>query len=740
MAQQEINPGSPPILWSDVASAFENINDNFTELYASIGGDAVDFTSLGTNLVPRTTEIYDLGTSTKKWKDLWLSGSSLHLGDATITSIGTTVNLPIGSTIGGLRVDENYFKFIAVSGQDNIEADDGTDTLTIAAGNTGITLTTDSISDTLTITNSGVTSLSGTTGQIGVNQSTGGVTLTNLGVTKAIAGFGITVSQDTGDVTIVNDGVIGIDAGVGIVVSTKDPLTGRITVTNSQPNITQNVFSTIIIPGQPIITADTSTDTLTLQVTGDGLSLNSNAVSDIISFSNTGVTALAVGNGLSVTSNTGNITLSLDQTLTRNIVGDVTGSVFGHDSTPLIDATESKIIGPIVSNDGANTVSMGSSGVIVGGTNGAQIIGAANAPVFIGAGTSGSTSGTVTIGHGGNDVIVNGTLTASLSGNVSGNVYGTVYGNVLGSVFSDDSSGLLVDGIAGELNTYKLAQIGATNGQALIWNAASERWEPATVAGGGGGTLDALADVDTSSTPPTNGQTLIYDNSVSLWKPGSISGGGISLTSFSVGADDPASGNGGLAYDNTTGIFTYTPPDLSPYLTGISGSQLNSISIDEMSDVDTTSTTPNAGDALVWNNSASKWEPGSVSGLQTRNTANASTTSIADGASEDITITGYKGYLLYKIQTSAAAWVRIYTDTASRTADAARSELTDPDPGAGVVAEVITSGAETVLISPGAIGFSNESTPSTDIPVAVTNKSGGAVSITVTVTILQMEA
>jgi hypothetical protein len=124
----------------------------------------------------------------------------------------------------------------------------------------------------------------------------------------------------------------------------------------------------------------------------------------------------------------------------------------------------------------------------------------------------------------------------------------------------------------------------------------------------------------------------------------------------------------------------------------------------------------------------------------TRTTANATTASLANAATGNLTITGFKGYVLYKIQTSAAAWVRIYTDVASRTADAGRSELTDPLPGAGVIAEVITTGAETILISPGSMGFSNESTPSTNIQLAVTNKSGGVAAITVTLTVLQIEA
>ena len=62
-------------------------------------------------------------------------------------------------------------------------------------------------------------------------------------------------------------------------------------------------------------------------------------------------------------------------------------------------------------------------------------------------------------------------------------------------------------------------------------------------------------------------------------KPTTVSGYGISdalsLTSLSVGSEASASGDGGISYNNSTGVFTYTPPDLSakadlasPALTG----------------------------------------------------------------------------------------------------------------------------------------------------------------------------
>ena len=131
---------------------------------------------------------------------------------------------------------------------------------------------------------------------------------------------------------------------------------------------------------------------------------------------------------------------------------------------------------------------------------------------------------------------------------------------------------------------------------------------------------------------------------------------------------------------------------------------------------------------------------GAGTSLQSRNTVQATTASIANTATGDVTFTGAaKGYVLYKIQTTAASWVRLYTDISSRTADASRAEGVDPSAGAGVVAEIITTGAQTVLISPGTLGFNNESSPVTEIYAAVTNKSGSTTTITVTLTILKIE-
>ena len=118
-----------------------------------------------------------------------------------------------------------------------------------------------------------------------------------------------------------------------------------------------------------------------------------------------------------------------------------------------------------------------------------------------------------------------------------------------------------------------------------------------------------------------------------------------------------------------------------------------------------------------------------------------STGSIGAGTTADITITGQKAYSLFKVETSHAAWVRLYTDTTSRTNDASRAYTTDPTPGSGVLAEVYTttSGSNTFKMTPAVTGWNDDATPTTNIYAKVTNNESTSQDITVTLTILRME-
>jgi len=273
---------------------------------------------------------------------------------------------------------------------------------------------------------------------------------------------------------------------------------------------------------------------------------------------------------------------------------------------------------------------------------------------------------------------------------------------------------------------------------------------------------------DGSYTYTVAGITYSWDGS--SWSAAGAGASATDKTLFSV--TNAAAGSSSLAYNSNTGVFTYTPPSFSGYLNSTS-------SINDLGDVFLSSTSDNQ--LLKYNATNTRWEnwtpnyltsetdpvfaaseAGSITstdtsnwntaygwgnhatagyvtglGLQSRTTAQV-TQSIANGAAANVSITTPKTYVLYSIQTSHAAWVTLYSDTASRTNDASRSETTDPTPGSGVLAEVITTGATTQLITPGSICFNSAATGITYAKVV--NKSGSTANVSVTLTYLQLEA
>ena len=134
-------------------------------------------------------------------------------------------------------------------------------------------------------------------------------------------------------------------------------------------------------------------------------------------------------------------------------------------------------------------------------------------------------------------------------------------------------------------------------------------------------------------------------------------------------------------------------------------------------------------------------DPPSAQGLSPRGTATGTSASLAAGASGNIDIAGVaKSYGLLKITTSHAAWVTLYISQAARTNDSSRAATTDPVPGSGVVAEVITSGDTTQVISPMLCGYNDESTPVDTVYAKVRNETISATTIAVTLTFVPLEA
>lgn len=117
------------------------------------------------------------------------------------------------------------------------------------------------------------------------------------------------------------------------------------------------------------------------------------------------------------------------------------------------------------------------------------------------------------------------------------------------------------------------------------------------------------------------------------------------------------------------------------------------------------------------------------------------TASISDGASGNVEYaTLGESFALQKVTVDKQCWVRIYSDTASRTADNGRTQGTDPADGSGVIAEFIStsSGTQEFKITPAIIGWLDDS--ETEVPVAIQNNSGSTGTVTVTIDALKLES
>lgn len=338
-----ITPGAPPLLWSNVYEAFRKINENFDILVATVGDGSgltpISFETLDTSVKPTTDNLYDLGDSTHRWKRIYAGEYSavdllngVWVGDAQIQGLPAQglfpprINLPASSTVdGNLIIDpaKTFFKTIQVDNNLSLEATTFGDTVNLLSGD-GINLLVSSGADSIEIENTGILSINS---GLGILQSTvsGVSTITNDGVRSLQSvtalpsgrstGSGIHINATKGDnVRITNTGVISIVSGGGIAVST-DAATGQVTLTNSSPAV--NAFTQI-------------------EVDGDSANrLQADAVSDVLN--------VASGYAITLAKNTASDTL----TIAVNPAHDIKGSVFADDSSLLVDGVSGNIVGAV---------------------------------------------------------------------------------------------------------------------------------------------------------------------------------------------------------------------------------------------------------------------------------------------------------------------------------------------------------------------------------------------------------
>jgi hypothetical protein len=205
-----------------------------------------------------------------------------------------------------------------------------------------------------------------------------------------------------------------------------------------------------------------------------------------------------------------------------------------------------------------------------------------------------------------------------------------------------------------------LIKRGASPGQYSIITDASNNWNTAFGWGNHGTqgylttvALDDVSDVDLS-VAPSDGQVLKWEAASSKWKASTDltggGGGGLALTDLSV-SSSAAAGGGALTYNNNTGVFSYTPPDLSSYITSIG---------DAIQDADFTTSglmkRTGAGTYTSTTDNSSNWDTAFGWGNHASQGYLTSLPAHGVGNHNDVTITSPQDNQLLKYNTSLAQW------------------------------------------------------------------------------------
>jgi hypothetical protein len=115
------------------------------------------------------------------------------------------------------------------------------------------------------------------------------------------------------------------------------------------------------------------------------------------------------------------------------------------------------------------------------------------------------------------------------------------------------------------------------------------------------------------------------------------------------------------------------------------------------------------------------------------------TASLAHLTTDTLSAAFGKSYIITKITADKECWVRVYTDPAYRTADASRLITADPTGEHGVVADLNPIATNLTLdLAPQLCG--STLSRSSSAPVAITNRSGSTGTVTVTFSIIKLEA
>lgn len=362
--------------------------DDSTELVSGSDGTFNLDGTVATDVIPTENSVYSLGSASNRFKDLYLSGTTIYLGDVVLSATSGFLDLPIGTTYNGTNIEE-YIENL----KGTIYADDST-VLVDAQGGGRINLNgtvkgdiVPDVSETYdigTLTKKVKTLYVAETNGLYVGNaalSASGTSLT-LPAGTTIAGTPI----GTGGV------VIGTNYNIGILADDTSLMVNT-TLKTFNGDLTGNVTGTASYASQVALQAGGTTNADYAIPYATGLSGNQVLYTDTALAFNPNTNRLTVGqvlasNGFTgnltgnVTGNvsgdltgnvTGNVQGNLQGNVTGNVIGNVTGnvngdirgSIFSDGSTMLVDGVAGIIPAAVVSGNATALTGLTSAGTVV---------------------------------------------------------------------------------------------------------------------------------------------------------------------------------------------------------------------------------------------------------------------------------------------------------------------------------------------------------------------------------------
>lgn len=127
-------------------------------------------------------------------------------------------------------------------------------------------------------------------------------------------------------------------------------------------------------------------------------------------------------------------------------------------------------------------------------------------------------------------------------------------------------------------------------------------------------------------------------------------------------------------------------------------------------------------------------------GIKSRTLVTGTTAVLANNSPGSVEIESFPTYALISVHLSHPSRCRIYSDNTSRANDAGRSIGSDPTPGSGLIAEVVSiQNNYQQKVTPFVVGGNLDTPVGSTMYLSVTNLSGATRAIVVTITLLQLE-